>query len=190
MRYVPAAIGFAFCIACVVAGIWKLRSLMEPPDAVFIGPGEYHFHALVADKYVLWRQTSGVVEDEFKVAQPALPPGARIRVESKDRPVAIVADASTRSSTMGKEKQSVLRFTAAEPGEFLITTAGFDEKLSFEITHGPVLVPLLLVIASFGLAGLFGILSVVFLILAVAGVFPKRVNRPPGPTTPSGPGLA
>lgn len=170
---------FILFVACAITGILKLKELIQPPDAVFTGPGEYHFHVPVADEYTIWQRIVGVTDNEFRVTKSALPEGARIRVDHAGHSIAITGDTSLSSSTTGIERRSVLRFVAVESGEFVVTTSGFDDKLSFEISHGPIFIPLLMVMGSFGSAAVLIILAIILVVLAIAGIFPKRPKRPP-----------
>lgn len=176
-RFIPTAICAVLCILCFALAFDSGRKFSQPPDASFAGPGTFSFSAAETAEYTLWHVYTGAVEGEFSVHEADLPTGTKIRVTHAGGLIPAVADMTTTTSSANGQRKSVLHFVAPTAGEYQIEVSGFTDKREFQITHGPILMPLVFTILWIGGATLLAVLAVVLGILAALRVFPKGPSQ-------------
>lgn len=190
-RFLPTLVAAVVAAGLVARAAHDLRSFVETPAVSFLGPGEFHYPAPVASTYTLWHAATTTIDGTFTINESRLPAGTRIAVTHAGRTVDTVPDGST--TTTGSEsgqKVSVLRFKAGEPGDYLITVSGFSEKRRFVVTEGYGIGPLFGAIGWMFGAALGVVATVLILIVALAGVFPRRRSGVPPAAIAANPGAA
>lgn len=180
-RYLPTLLSALLCVALLAKGVNGIVTISDEPSVTFDGPGEYVFKAPLTSEFTIWHANVASIDGVYTVSEKGLPAGTRIVVEHGGKIVPTTPHAGSQTSGSSGEKVSVLSFTAAETGDYLIKVSGFAEKRSFVINRGIGLGPILAIIGWFLLAGLDLTLCIGLLILALAGKFPRRTkaSEPP-----------
>lgn len=172
-RFIPTAICLVLCVVCFTLAFDSGRKFSRPPDASFVGPGTFLFSAAETAEYTLWHVFTGSVEGEFSVREADLPTGTKVRVTHAGAVIPAVADMTTTTSSSDGQRKSVLRFVAPTKGEYQIDVSGFADKREFQLTHGPILMPLVFTILWIGGATMLAVLAVALAILVALRVFPR-----------------
>ena len=173
-RFLPTLLLALLAIGFLIKAFFGVHKFSSDPDFSFYGPGEYRLVAPFASDFTVWHKSTSTIDGVYSVREPRLPPGAEIVIEHSGTIVPAAVYGSNYTSGDHGDKSSVLRFTANEPGEYVIKVSGFQEKRSFEITRGNGVGPVFAVIGWFLAAGFTFVAFLIFLILSLAKVFPKK----------------
>lgn len=179
LRFLPTVATAFLCAVCISMAISSAKKLFRAPDATFIAPDNISFVPPETGEFTLWQFFQSTIDDEVRIEEPLIPSGTKIRISRGDgTAISTTADTSMTVTSPAGKRRSVLRFTISRPEEHRIEITGLPAKRKFEVTHGPLIEPMLTMMGWFGGGILLGIVSVVLGLLAGFGVFPKKPGRP------------
>jgi hypothetical protein len=120
-------------LAMAVVGVVSLVHSLRDTGNYISAPGSTTVTIDHPGSYVLWNETAGVVNGQFKTFPDNLPNGATILAKRKPdgTKIPMVASMNTTMDMNGTHRRSIGEFTFDKPGQYELDVTGFTDQRSF-----------------------------------------------------------